>query len=325
MTLEILLPIFIEAFSTFFITVNISLTLTQFLFPNKIVINKISKYDGLNCSDLNILNDSKSLEEIKREINKEKIKDILPYVEKIVNFTSENNLKNIYTNLNSLTIQKNRFILLKGIAGEYSQKENIITYALKSSIGHELLHLASRSIKNGKEYSGFIFKTKHLVLGRGLNEGYTELLASRLFNKSKKTNSYEEEVKIARILEYFFDNPKDMEKYYFNTDLPGLIHYMEKYAKREEIIKLITEIDKINNSSLDIVIALKTYYYIKIQLTLYKWFKEKNKDLDKLKKLEDLLCENKLVSLIINNEKTKLCYSSPYDFKENLHEEKRTR
>lgn len=165
--------------------------------------------------------------------------------------------------------------------------------------------------EKNKSYSGFAIleNNKKINIGVGLAEGYTELLASRMHHNNKFI-IYKKCKQLAEIFEYFFDNPKDMENYYFNHNLPGFIKYMEQFASREEIIKIIVEIDIINCDNLDIT---TTYYYTKIQLKLYNWFKEKNDNPDKLQKLENLICKNKIAAIVIKNEKIKLCKENPYN------------
>ena len=49
---------------------------------------------------------------------------------------------------------------------------------------------------------------------------------------------------IARMLELFFDDPREMERLYFTSNLPGLIKYFEKYSDREDIIDFIVANDR---------------------------------------------------------------------------------
>lgn len=302
--------------------------LEMFLFPSSVVIynsintiisrkiklNKLSQYNNHiieECSNFNI----RHPKVIEHEINNENISQLLPLIEKLIKYTKEDNLNTMYYNINFTKVKKQSILsILRGFIGQYNIKKNTIKYFMKKTLEHEFLHMASSTydIKNDKRYSGFtIYINKEIGrIGIGLTEGYTELLASRIYYKDKVL-TYKKEVRIAEIFEFFFDNAKNMEKYYFNYDLPGFIHHMENYTSKEEIIKLIIEID--NLSQFDSLSPVLTYYYIKIQLTLYNWFKEKSNNPDKLAKLEELLCKNKLVSIIINNEKITLCRTSPYD------------
>lgn len=91
------------------------------------------------------------------------------------------------------------------------------------------------------------------------NEGYTELLAIRFFHK-KKPNTYRSFIKIASLLEQFFEKKEDMRNLYFNHNLFGFIHYMEQFAERKEILKLIFDMDKLNYY--DSLLMLPLYFYL---------------------------------------------------------------
>ena len=198
-------------------------------------------------------------------------------------------------------------MILMCMAGMYDIQKNTIRYTLKSTIGHEFLHMASSyyDAATKTEYCGF-FQTKGFdTIGEGLNEGYTELLASRIYEKNHKVGAYKKEVGVTRLLELFFDNPKEMEDYYFNHNLPGLIHHMEQYAPREEIIKLIHEIDEMHNLS-NILSPISIYQQVKIQMKLYEWFRLKNKNSQKLESFESFLKENKITLLVFKKQKIKL-------------------
>lgn len=143
--------------------------------------------------------------------------------------------------------------------------------------------------------------------------GYTELLASRIYNKNNKVQTYKLEVQIAKLMELFFDNPKDMEKFYFNHDLLGFVKYMEQFSTSKEIVNLLHEIDNIHHRSSMITFnPFKLYDCIKIQLKLYKMFISKNKDIEKLKQFTDIICENKIIRMILSNKKMKLYKENPY-------------
>lgn len=280
---------------------------------NKINLEKLSKYDGCVVKDL-LLPDSSDIEKLKKSIDSEILKQFLSYLDKLKDYTSEENLITVYKNLNTAKIKKNRLIFLFGAAGIYDCKENIIGYSNFSSIGHEFLHLSSAyyNAVDDLVIVGLMQGNQNLSIGRRLNEGYTELLASRIYNKDCKVPAYKNEVKIVRLFELFFDDYKIMEKYYFHHDLPAFIRYMEKFIPHDEIIKIICDIDKITAIRKNINFV-HFYYSTKVQITLYHWFIINCRNQDKIRLFQDLICENPIISAVIHNKEYKLCKENFYD------------
>ena len=69
---------------------------------------------------------------------------------------------------------------------------------------------------------GFQVYTKfNKILGIGINEGYTELLNHIIFNS--KSIAYYHNVKIAKLIETFFESENEMESAYFHSDIETLI------------------------------------------------------------------------------------------------------
>lgn len=261
--------------------------------------------------------EKETIEEKKKRILKEKFEVLRPYVEKLQDYTSEENLKAAYRNLENLTLQKEKFSS-KDSYGSYSARNNKLTYRLNNALGHEFLHMASSYYDPVSEESHYGFQQwkgnttdnenedSSCVIGSGLNEGYTQLLAYRIYGE--EIIVYKKETILARLFELFFDHPKEMESYYFNHNLPGLIKPMKEYASREEIIEIIQAIDKINvysnyRHSQNVV---PTYEFIRIQMKLYNMFRAKNKDPEKLKKFEEIISENKIASILLKKQKIKL-------------------
>ena len=286
-----------------------------------ITIKKISKYNGCIVKDLS-LSDCSNLEELKNNLNNEKLKQFILYLNKLENYTSEENLITVYQNLSTAKLKKNKFILLGGARGSYDSKKNTIEYAKYSSIGHEFLHLSSSyyDSENNIILTGFCQRKKFALIGKGLNEGYTELLASRIYNEECKVTSYKNEVKIARLFELFFDDYKTMEKYYFHHDLPAFIRYMETFIPHDEIIKIICDIDKITAIRKNINFV-HFYYSTKVQITLYHWFIINCRDQDKIRLFQDLICENPIISAVFHNKEYKLCKENFYDSFNSMEEE----
>lgn len=277
-------------------------------------VQKINKYDGCLINK-KVYVDNLSLEERKRMVNKAKIKELTPYVTKLVNYFDENLLKDMYRNLSTVKFKKKRSMLLMGIAGSFDSKNNSLSYSLNSSIGHELLHLSSAyyNPKTKEHHVGFVQHKGMVSIGRGLNEGYTELLASRIFNKNGEVEAYFKEARAARLFEFFFDDPRDMEKYYFRHNLSGFILYMQKFIPRKTLINILLDLDFINRASYLSPIVM-TYKNIKVSMELYKGFLKTNPSVKQRLAFERVLKENKLVELVLDKQKVKLQRNvTPFD------------
>lgn len=138
--------------------------------------------------------------------------------------------------------------------GRYDMLANSVTIDLrrdreKSSIYHELLHMASTRRDRIRIASGFhYYKTDKVSYGRGLNEGYTELLTQRYFyNKDYDLSLYQNAYIYASLLERIVGKEK-MESLYLNADINGLVHELEKYDSYDNILHFINELDYINHS-----------------------------------------------------------------------------
>ena len=94
-------------------------------------------------------------------------------------------------------------------AGSYTPESKEIDIYLEdnnSTLYHELLHAASSDFTYN--VSGFnIYLESGESLGKGLNEGYTELLNKRFFDK--KSKSYIRLQKLAELIELFYENKED--------------------------------------------------------------------------------------------------------------------
>ena len=281
---------------------------------NKLSLERINKYDGCLINK-SVFYDFTSLEERKRNVDKKKIKELLPYVEKLVNHVDENLLKDMYRNLNEIKLKEKRSIFTLDVEGSYDSKRKIIEYSRKRAVGHELLHMASSyySKKKNESHTGFKQSNDKVSIGRGLNEGYTELLASRIYNKDGKVESYPNEVRIAKLFELFFDDPKDMEKYYFRHNLPGFILYMQNFIPRKELIRMIITLDEINRIYSRGIVTF-TFKTINLSMDLYRYFLKTNPSIKKRLAFERVLRENKLVGFALDNQKVKLQKNvTPFD------------
>lgn len=74
---------------------------------------------------------------------------------------------------------------------------------MASSTTHELLHALSMHYEKEQDIYRSGFKIHYKF--RALNEGYTELLASRI--EERLPDSYLEQIKFVRLLESLFDSP----------------------------------------------------------------------------------------------------------------------
>lgn len=235
------------------------------------------------------------------ELNYDKKKEILrPYVEKLSDYISLEDMKLVRANFNSLHIRRRPSFYLDNNTGTYSNYYNKIIYSKDCALGHEFLHMASSTYdrKTNIDFSGFEQMDDKNIIGTGLNEGYTELLNKRIFDVDSGDNAYAREVRVAKMLELFFDDEKEMTHLYFTCDLPRFIKHLENYAPRGEIIKLITDLDDYCCYNREYGDLFKFAKIISIYDRIYKWFISKSNDQEKINKLEKLIKEDKVVSKI---------------------------
>lgn len=242
------------------------------------------------------------------KINYTRREMLRPYVEELCENLSSEDLKLVCENFKTLSVEKKDKLSERHVIGTYSHFLNEIIYANKHALGHEFLHMASSTYDKENDINFFGFKQTddNNIIGNALNEGYTELLNVRFYKASLDEISYFDEVKIAAMLELFFDSEKEMTHLYFSCDLPGFIKHFEKYSPREEIIKLIVDMDdymiyKTHNADFLGLMKLVSIYQ-----RIYKWFISKNSNYEKLKRLEQLINEDRLVSIFVKKEKLKL-------------------
>ena len=179
---------------------------------------------------------------------------IVKFAEVLINNFPAEDLINFYNNINDLKTKSKKFkiqnfILRSKTAGQYDPKKNEITVdddTVESTIYHELFHMASSKYKDGIDYSGFhqsSFKPGIATLGKGINEGYTELLSQRYFGEDTHiTGAYEYEVFIAEKLEQIIGKEK-MQSLYLNSNLRGLIDELKQYISEDEVMKFISNTD----------------------------------------------------------------------------------
>lgn len=176
------------------------------------------------------------------------------FVEVMTKNFPDHDLTNLYNNINTLAISDKKNIIQKiiqkrEVVGVYETKKNkIIVYenSKPTTIFHELLHMASSTHKDDIIYSGFrqaSIKLNGTSIGRGINEGYTELLCSRYFHKDEELSySYIYETFVAEKLEQIVGQEK-MMSLYLNANLLGLINELKHYTTEEDIMKFISSTD----------------------------------------------------------------------------------
>ena len=145
--------------------------------------------------------------------------------------------------------------LNKGALAEYGLRFNqmrIMTKQFKSAVMHEIFHLASSVVSKNCIYSGFQQwnRKSGIIIGIGLNEGYTNLLDKRYFGdyvpeKSKDLEyTYMISTSIAALLENFVGQ-ENMERWYFTADLDSLVDYLSKYISRDECVTFLLAMDNV--------------------------------------------------------------------------------
>ena len=255
-----------------------------------------------------------NLEEILKQTNYPK--ELTQIIDTFKNYVSKENfqtcIKNLQTvKINHITLENDMKIFMQNLlslttaAGTYNPYDNTINlYSDKINeqvLSHEFLHMASSK----GEKSGFrlITRFENTEIGRGLNEGYTELLNTRIWKYEK--NSYKYNVKITRLIETFFDNPKDMENAYFNNDLDEVFKQFLKYGTKEEFFEIMTNLDNLATTKQIIFNKLDN---IKTQLKLYEIIKRSN-DQEKITNFENILDENEFIKKLRNG---KIVLDKPY-------------
>lgn len=188
------------------------------------------------------------------EKDKEKIKTLIPLIKKenieIYNFinkllqnTKIDNLKNLILNFPYITIKYHSASYDPSISGTYNGKTkeiHIYNRDNKVSLHHELLHASSADIRFMN--IGFKIVLKNgLIFGKGLNEGYTELLNNRFFNYTSTSYNYLQ--KLAKQIENLCTDKENMIEYYFNADIFSLISELIPKISLKEIIDILVDMD----------------------------------------------------------------------------------
>lgn len=138
--------------------------------------------------------------------------------------------------LGDYDINDNKIRLFTALGDSYTE--------VNDRLFHELLHVASRKTLafTGLEYNQ-LRSYGVFVLGKGLNEGYTELLNQRYFSKNLEEECYSDLKVLAAGIEKIVGK-EVMEEIYFKGTVFDLINHMSLYTDdKEEALNLIFEID----------------------------------------------------------------------------------
>lgn len=112
---------------------------------------------------------------------------------------------------------------------------------INNVLSHELFHAATYMTTDNIMFCGFYQNSGIYDIGNGINEGYTELLARRYFDK--ENGYYDDEVIIAALIEEIIGKDK-MESLYFYADLKGLIKSLSAYTDESYVNRFIINFDK---------------------------------------------------------------------------------
>ena len=230
---------------------------------NRLVINykinrdfDIKKYTKVTMPP--VLKQKYTSVEIK-EIKSKKIEDaVIEFKDFMLEKFPNHSLTNFYNNINEAKIKFSRLSYFTDGSGYYASKYNTLGVSKYSSIYHELFHLASAIFDQSRQLACVGFRQHYYIknspdIGRGINEGYTEILAHRYFgDKHKMSKAYLMEVNIVKNLEKIVGQDA-METMYLNADLPGLITELTKYTSEKEILKFISNVDFLAKHAYDLL------------------------------------------------------------------------
>lgn len=182
---------------------------------------------------------------------------IMLFYNVLKNNIDNNNLSLFYKNIESLEI-KNKIkasdslfsLFLNGVLvrGSYDVRNNTIYLAnyngmLSSDITHELLHMSSAlyDYETDVDYCGLSQNYDDIKIGYALNEGCTELYNKRFFPECSD-ECYAYETLIASLIEFIISK-ENLEKYYFNADLLGIVNDLSLYSNRIKVDRFLIRLD----------------------------------------------------------------------------------
>lgn len=166
----------------------------------------------------------------------------------------QDKLSSIAFQINFLNSLKQKLITHTG--GYYDSKTNKLAINkltkkdyLEKIIYHELLHAITMIETPNTYFCGFsqASKDNKVIIGTGINEGYTDYLANKMSNFDIDANpniGYPYQISVVRLLEFIIGEDK-IKKLYLNSDLKGLIEELSKYQNPNEVKNFIINLDTI--------------------------------------------------------------------------------
>lgn len=190
------------------------------------------------------------------EIDREKFKDtnfdkaIKHFLRVVTSKVQCDDLSNLRENFKNLEIVESKSLITKlrnKNNDAFYESDKIKITILGDNfdcIYHELLHFAAGRKIGNIYYGGFYQANEDTeeYIGHGLDEGYTVVMAERLFNDKHVSDSYWCLKEIVEQLEEIIG--KDlMQHFYFTSDLYSLKEELKKYVSEEEIIAFLRDLD----------------------------------------------------------------------------------
>lgn len=239
-----------------------------------------------------LLVDSELRKKLLENYNKSEVKTnsllLNENIEKMSKLFSIDDMIFLGNNIKDLKLKKLGIIKKNLLDSYYDIEDNYIVYE-DDSLQHEFLHMASCFKKGDISLLGFRQYADEKCIGTGLNEGYTELLASRI--KDKKPIYYLKETIVAQAIEIFVSEDV-MKKLYFTSNLPELVKQLEKYMSNQDVIDLIYKIDMLH-----ILLCNDDPSYYKYYLDIYNTLNEhliNSSKKEELKKIFDIKIKKKM-------------------------------
>ena len=197
--------------------------------------------------------------------------DFAFFIKTITKEIPRENLNLFFNNYKTLKIYKSGIVRLhysllsrKNVGALYDTIKNIIIVfpiiskhnfqSVKTTMYHEFFHMASTyyNKKNKRIFCGFSIAEYNSFggasIGRGLNEGYTQIMAERYFNKDNIQQNLSLNYLICTETLLFLEKiigRQKMEGLYLNADFSGLIKELSQYESLENIFQFINSLDYI--------------------------------------------------------------------------------
>lgn len=219
----------------------------RFIIP--MVNNEYFDHNNKNNIKIHKIKFSPDMKQVSTDLDVSRINS-LQYSDEIKKFYkilrknfSKDDLILFYNNIKTLNVINEN--LSESVLASYNFINN--TISIKSdfetnSMYHELFHMTSFIDLGDVKCCGFVQVTYDSYIGRGITEGYTQLLTERYFCDSEINKSYMIETFFAKKLEKIVGREK-MEPLYLKSDLLGLVEELKKYNSEEKIIIFIKNVD----------------------------------------------------------------------------------